>query len=151
MSFTKLSSAFSASPQISEADVERAAREGFRLVIDCRPDDEEQGQPNFRDVAEWAVKHGLSVKHVPVTPSDIHEGAVADFAGALATAGGPVLGYCKSGRRASALWALSQAMPLGAETVLAAAKAAEVRSRAVDGAHRRARRRAGRRPRSGLL
>ena len=56
MSFTKLSSAFSVSPQITKVDVERAAREGFRLVIDCRPDDEEQGQSNFRDVAEWAAE-----------------------------------------------------------------------------------------------
>lgn len=126
MSFTKLSSAFSVSPQISEAAVERAARDGFRLVIDCRPDDEELGQPNFRDVAEWAAKHGLSAKHVPVTPSNIDDASVADFAGALATAGGPALGYCKSGRRASALWALSQAMPLGAEAVLSAAKEAGV-------------------------
>ncbi|HEY8261310.1 MAG TPA: sulfur transferase domain-containing protein, partial [Methylosinus sp.] len=37
MSFTKLSPDYSVSPQIDEADVERAAREGFRLIVDCRP------------------------------------------------------------------------------------------------------------------
>ncbi|WP_159728224.1 bifunctional protein tyrosine phosphatase family protein/NAD(P)/FAD-dependent oxidoreductase [Methylosinus sp. Ce-a6] len=126
MAFTKMSSAFSVSPQISEADVERAAREGFRLVIDCRPDDEEQGQPNFRNVAEWATKRGLAAKHVPVTPANIDDADVAEFAAALATAGGPAIGYCKTGRRASALWALSQAKALGAETILAGATAAGV-------------------------
>lgn len=126
MAFTKLSPAFSVSPQISEADVERAARDDFRLVIDCRPDHEEQGQPEFREVAEWATKRGLAAKHVPVTAANMDDAAVADFAAALAAAGGPAIGYCKTGRRASALWALSQAMPLGAEAVLAAAREAKV-------------------------
>ncbi|MCX7898937.1 MAG: sulfur transferase domain-containing protein, partial [Methylocystis sp.] len=40
MSFKKLSRAFSASSQITEADVEEAARQGFRAIISARPDNE---------------------------------------------------------------------------------------------------------------
>ena len=54
---------------------------------------------------------------------------------------GPALGYCKTGRRATALWALSQAKALGAEAVLAAAKSAGVDIEPLQIAHRRARER----------
>jgi sulfide:quinone oxidoreductase len=57
-----------------------------------------------------------------VTPGNIDDRAVADFGAALAKADGPVLGYCKTGRRATALWALAQAKALGAEAVLSAAQ-----------------------------
>jgi sulfide:quinone oxidoreductase len=124
MSFTKLSPDYSVSPQIDEADVERAAREGFRLIVDCRPDNEETGQPSFADVSAWAAKHGLAAAHVPVTLASLDDRAVAEYEAAIARAGGPVLGYCKTGRRATAFWALSQAKPCGASAVLAATKSA---------------------------
>jgi sulfide:quinone oxidoreductase len=124
MSFTKLSPDYSVSPQIDEADVERAAREGFRLIVDCRPDNEEAGQPSFADVSAWAAKHGLAAAHVPVTLASLDDRAVAEYEAAIARAGGPVLGYCKTGRRATAFWALSQAKTRGADMVLSTAKGA---------------------------
>jgi sulfide:quinone oxidoreductase len=124
MSFTKLSPHFSVSPQIDEAAVERAAREGFRLIVDCRPDNEEPEQPSFADVSAWAARRGLAAAHVPVTLATLDDRAVVEFDAAVGRADGPVLGYCKTGRRATAFWALSQAKPYGASAVLAATKSA---------------------------
>jgi len=124
MSFTKLSPHFSVSPQIDEAAVERAAREGFRLIVDCRPDNEEPEQPSFADVSAWAARRGLAAAHVPVTLATLDDRAVVEFDAAVGRADGPVLGYCKTGRRATAFWALSQAKPCGASAVLAATKSA---------------------------
>jgi sulfide:quinone oxidoreductase len=126
MSFVDLSPEFSISPQVTQDDLERAARAGFRHVVDCRPDNEEPGQPSFADVSAWAAAQGMTAAHVPVIMADLRDDAVDAFAAALTSAPGKVLGYCKTGRRASALWALSQAKTLGASTVLAAAKNAGV-------------------------
>jgi len=126
MSFKQLTPLFSVSGQITEADVAAAAREGFRAIVDCRPDGEGAGQPSFANVSSWAAKHGLEAIHTPVTPSDIRDADVEKFARAIESAGGPVLGYCKTGKRAATLWALSQAGKLGADAVLSAAKGAGV-------------------------
>ncbi|ATQ68303.1 MULTISPECIES: bifunctional protein tyrosine phosphatase family protein/NAD(P)/FAD-dependent oxidoreductase [Methylosinus] len=126
MGFIALTPDFSVSPQLTQDDVVRAAREGFRHVVDCRPDNEEPGQPSFADVAGWAEAQGMTATHVPATMADLRDDAVDAFAAALAGTRGNVLGYCKTGRRASALWALSQARTLGAAAVLAAAKGAGV-------------------------
>lgn len=124
MSFKQLTPLFSVSGQIAEEDVAAAARAGFRAIIDCRPDGEEAGQPSFADVSSWAAKHGLKAVHTPVTPSDIKGADVEKFARALDAAEGPVLGYCKSGKRAATLWALSQAGRLDAAAILGAARGA---------------------------
>ncbi|MBY6241728.1 bifunctional protein tyrosine phosphatase family protein/NAD(P)/FAD-dependent oxidoreductase [Methylosinus sp. Sm6] len=126
MGFVALTPDFSVSPQLSQDDVARAARDGFRRIVDCRPDNEEPGQPSFADVSGWAAAHGLTAAHVPVTMADLRDDAVDAFAAALASADGKVLGYCKTGRRASALWALAQAKTLGASAILAAAEGAGV-------------------------
>lgn len=122
MTFKRLSASFSASLQLSAADVASAAEAGFRTIIDNRPDAEEAGQPSAADMEAIAQRHGLAFAHIPVTTvSAISESDIARMRATLAQSPGPVLGYCRSGTRAATMWALSQVGETPSETLLKAA------------------------------
>jgi len=53
-------------PQISPADVAFAAREGFGLIVNNRPDGETIGQPSSADIEAAAHAAGLAYVHIPV-------------------------------------------------------------------------------------
>ena len=124
MSFKQLTPEFSVSPQLTEADVARAAKEGFRAIIDNRPDGEEAGQPSAAQMAEWAARSGMAFEHIPVKPGDFKDEDVAKMTDALARFEGPALGYCRTGMRAASLWALSNAGKIDPDAILRAAAAA---------------------------
>jgi sulfide:quinone oxidoreductase len=109
MTFRRLSASFSASPQLSPADVASAAQAGFRTIIDNRPDAEDAGQPSAADMEAIAKSHGLGFAHIPVTTAGaIGESDIARMRAALAQSPGAVLGFCRTGTRAAMMWALSQ-------------------------------------------
>lgn len=121
MTFKRLSASFSASPQLSAANVASAAEAGFRTIIDHRPDAEEAGQPSAAEMEAIAQRHGLAFAHIPVTTAGaIGEGDIAQMRATLAQSPGPVLGYCRSGTRAAMMWALSQVGEAPPETLLKA-------------------------------
>lgn len=109
MTFKFLTAEFSVSGQLTEADLARAAAAGFTAVICNRPDGEEPGQPEAAAMAAAAAKHGLAFTHIPVTSGNITDGDVERMRQALDAATGPVLAYCRSGTRATMLWALAHA------------------------------------------
>ncbi len=109
MPFKALTPSFSVSSQITEADVARAAQDGFRAIIDNRPDDEDAGQPSAASLAAEAARHGMIFEHIPVMPGKIGDADVTRMADALGRLDAPVLGYCRTGARSAAVWALSQA------------------------------------------
>lgn len=121
MTFKPLSPAFSAGPQLSEADIARAAQDGFSTIVDNRPDGEDPGQPDAAAMRALAEQHGLAFAHIPVTPGAIGDTDIAQMAAVLEGAPGPVLGYCRTGTRAAMLWALSQAGGAPPESLLQAA------------------------------
>lgn len=106
--FRTITPNFSASPQISAADVAQAARDGFTAVICNRPDHEDMGQVSAQEIAKACAEHGLSFTHIPVS-GGIPEEAVPLMREALAASKGPVLAYCRSGTRSTNLWALAEA------------------------------------------
>jgi sulfide:quinone oxidoreductase len=106
--FRTITPNFSASPQISVADVAQAARDGFTAVICNRPDHEDMGQVSAQEIAKACTEHGLSFTHIPVS-GGIPEEAVPLMREALAASTGPVLAYCRSGTRSTNLWALAEA------------------------------------------
>lgn len=124
MSIKQLSPAFSVSPQITQADVAQAAQKGFRAIIDTRPDGEEAGQPSAGDVSAWGAAHGMAFAHIPVKPGEFKDSDVVKMREALTRLDSPVLGYCKTGSRAAALWALTQAGTFDADAILQATAAA---------------------------
>ncbi|HYE43513.1 MAG TPA: TIGR01244 family sulfur transferase [Caulobacteraceae bacterium] len=105
--FRRVHDDFCVSPQISEADLETAAAEGIRTVINNRPDGEEPGQPAAATLRARAEALGLSWIDAPV--SAIGPGAVEAMEQALASAEAPVLAFCRSGTRSISTWALAEA------------------------------------------
>ena len=67
MPFKTLTPSLSASPQLTQADVAQAALQGFRAIIDNRPDGEEPGQLSATDMQALAVTHGMGFAHCTTT------------------------------------------------------------------------------------
>lgn len=123
--FRQLSDNVWASPQIGEAEVAEAARRGFAMIVNNRPDGEAEDQPSGAAVAQAAQAAGLGYRAIPITHAGFSEAQVEAMAEALEAAQGPMLAYCRSGTRSTLLWSLAQAAQGGdpSEIASAAAKA----------------------------
>lgn len=124
MPFKALTTSLSVSPQLSKADVAQAARDGFRAIIDNRPDGEEPGQPSAIEMQAMAASHGMGSAHVPTVGGKISDKDVAQMAHALSRLDGPVLAYCRTGTRSTTLWALSEVGAQPADVLIATAAGA---------------------------
>ena len=106
--FRRVTDDFTTAPQISLADVAEAARQGFKTVINNRPDGEDPAQPPSAEMEAAAKAAGLAYHHIPVrggpTPDQVEQTREL-----LATAEGPILAFCRSGTRSIVTWSLSQA------------------------------------------
>lgn len=107
--FRRVTDEFTTAPQISVADVAEAARQGFRTIINNRPDGEQPDQPASAEIEAAAKAAGLAYHHVPVvggpTPDQVE--AVKQI---IAEAEAPVLAFCRSGTRSIVTWSIGQAM-----------------------------------------
>ena len=106
--FRRVTDDFTTAPQISVADVAEAARQGFKTIIDNRPDGEEPGQPTAAEIATAAEAAGLAFHHIPVRGAPNAEQVEATKL-VLQEAEEPVLAFCRSGTRSIITWSLSQA------------------------------------------
>ncbi len=113
MQIHPLNEQLSVAPQIDVADVAALAAQGFRSIVNNRPDDEEPGQPANDELERAAKQAGLGWRHIPVISGQFTEDQVRRFAEALDALPGPVLAFCRSGTRCSALWALQAKGSLG--------------------------------------
>ncbi len=103
----RVTPAFAVAPQLAPEQLVEAASQGFRLLINNRPDGEAAGQPSSAAMAAAAHAAGMDYVHIPVIgraqPVQIeamHE--------AVSGAAGPVLAFCRSGTRSITLWAQAQ-------------------------------------------
>lgn len=123
--FKKLDDKVYVSRQITVADVEEAKRLGVTLIINNRPDGEEPGQPTTAEIGAAAKAAGIDYRAIPVDHSGFRPEQVKQMGEALDSAKGPVLGYCRSGMRATALWALAEhERGVDGATLMARARAA---------------------------
>jgi uncharacterized protein (TIGR01244 family) len=106
--FRRVTDDFTTAPQISLADVAEAARQGFRTVINNRPDGEDPSQPPSAEVEAAAKAAGLAYHHIPVTGGPTPD-QVDQTRQLLSTAEGPILAFCRSGTRSIVTWSLAQA------------------------------------------
>ena len=109
--------------QIQPTDMASVASSGFLTVINNRPDNEGEGQPNNAELEAAARASGLQYHYLPVVAGQISDDNVSDFAQLLAQVKGPVLAFCRTGTRSSSLWALTEAHHLDAPSILETAKA----------------------------
>ena len=106
--FRRVTEDISVSPQIAAADVEAAARQGFKTIINNRPDGEDPTQPSGHEIEAAAQAAGLAYFHIPVRGGPTPE-QVETTGRVLAEAPAPVLAFCRSGTRSIVTWSLSQA------------------------------------------
>jgi len=59
MIFTALTPALSVASQLTEADVAQAARDGFRAIVNNRPDCEDTAQLPSVKIAHLAAQYGM--------------------------------------------------------------------------------------------
>ena len=108
MEITRICPSFAVAPQVTPQDLEGLARQGFRSVVNARPDAEEPGQPPSAQIEAEARRLGLGYRHIPITPGQMTEAHARELATALGELEQPVLGFCRSGARAANLWKLAQ-------------------------------------------
>lgn len=106
--FRRVTDDLSVAPQISVADVRAAAEQGFKTLINNRPDGEDPAQPSSHEIEAAAREAGLAYFHIPVRGGPTPE-QVETTGKVMADAARPVLAFCRSGTRSIVTWSLSQA------------------------------------------
>lgn len=92
-------------PQLEPEAMAWAAQQGFRSVINNRPDFEGgPDQPTSAAIAAAAAAAGLAYAHLPVAPGYQSPEEIAQFAALLASLPKPVLAFCRSGTRSGKLY-----------------------------------------------
>lgn len=94
--------------QIAPEDVAGLKAAGVTLIINNRPDGEDEGQPTSADIEAAATAAGVDYRHVPIArgmgPSDVE--AMRD---AMHAAGsGKLFAFCRSGNRSALAWAVAK-------------------------------------------
>ena len=118
MKLDHLEEGFSVSRQLSAEDFEAIAAAGYKVVINNRPDGEKHDYMPAAEAAELARTHGLEYFHIPVSPSQITEEAVARFRQVIDSLAGPAVAHCATGKRSSAMWAICKAGALEVDHIL---------------------------------
>lgn len=107
--FKPITDTLFASGQIEPGDVERAKAEGVTLIVNNRPDGEETGQPEGREIEEAARQAGMEYAAIPVGSAGFSLPQVDAMAAAIGNSEGKVLAFCRTGTRSTLLWAMTQA------------------------------------------
>ena len=106
--FKKLTETYSViGRQLEVSDIPELVQAGYKTIICNRPDGEEEHQTQFQSIEQEASKHGVATFFLPISSGHFSAEAVEEFSQALAQLPAPVLGYCRTGTRATILWALS--------------------------------------------
>lgn len=102
---TPLCPEFTVCGQITVADVALFAKQGFRSIINNRPDGEGgPDQPRSADIQAAAEAIGLRYVHFPVVNLMISPEQVRQYQDMCASLPHPIVAFCRSGGRASALF-----------------------------------------------
>lgn len=108
MDLRQITPELSVSPQILPEDLPELAEQGFRVVINNRPDAEVGDAESGAAMQAAAEAAGMDYRAIPFVPGQITQAMVDAQAEALALPGRKIA-YCRSGNRSTVLWALTQA------------------------------------------
>jgi uncharacterized protein (TIGR01244 family) len=97
-------------PQLSPEAMAEAARQGFRSVINNRPDFEHgPDQPTSAQIEAAARAAGLEYRFLPVDGGYQSPQEIEAFAALLAELPRPILAFCRSGARSGRLYSAATA------------------------------------------
>jgi uncharacterized protein (TIGR01244 family) len=95
------------SGQIAPHEVAGLVEQGVTVLVNNRPDGEEEGQPFASDIEEAAAQAGIAYHFVPIIrgigPADVEEMQKAW----REAEGGKLLAFCRSGNRSAFVCALA--------------------------------------------
>jgi uncharacterized protein (TIGR01244 family) len=101
----QLSADVCAAPQLEPSEMAWAAAQGFKSIINNRPDFEGGDEQPTSAVIEAAAKAaGLSYAFLPVQPGLQTPEEIARFGQLLADLPKPILAFCRSGTRSGKLY-----------------------------------------------
>ena len=103
-----LTPAFAITGQLRPGDLPEIAARGFRTIVNNRPDGEEPGQPRAVDIAAEALRLGLVWRDLPMESREVSDEQARDFEHMLPQLPAPVLAFCRTGARSTALWERTQ-------------------------------------------
>lgn len=104
MDIRQIDAEYAVTGQISVDDLGTIKAQGFKSIVCHRPDHEQPDQPEFAAIASRAGELGLTIQHIPVGPMGVTADAVREMVDALDTMERPMLGYCRSGARSTAIY-----------------------------------------------
>jgi uncharacterized protein (TIGR01244 family) len=110
---TRITANFATAPQLKLADMAAAKQMGFSMILNARPDGEEdeEEQPLHTHLKAAALEAGLAYAYVPIlNGAAFSHNALIAAGEAMSDNTGPVLGFCLTGMRSLRLWALSSAL-----------------------------------------
>lgn len=110
MPVTKVSEQLSVSSQPSVEDIRALRENGFKKLINNRPDGEEPRQPGTKAEGQEAKYCNLSYAFIPITGATITEADVRAFQRAVDQSEGPVFAHCKTGTRSLTLYVIGEVL-----------------------------------------
>ena len=98
----------STAPQASPEDMVLVAQKGFASVMNNRPDFEHDAdQPTAQSVADAAHAAGMDFYDLPFSASRVTPELLVQFAQVVGQAKKPILLYCRSGARSTAIYRMA--------------------------------------------
>ena len=92
-------------PQLTTEAMAEAAAKGFKSVVNNRPDFEhDTTQPTSAAIEAAALAAGLAYRHLPVSGGYQSPEQIAQMAALLEELPRPLLMFCRSGARSTALY-----------------------------------------------
>ena len=123
MQINKITDQFGACAQISADDMEAIAQQGYKTIVNFRPDLEGgDTQPTSASLEAKAKQLGLGYVYIPVVPNQIKPEQVAAFAEVLSQQAKPILGFCRTGNRATNMFQQASASGCACDTSNSACK-----------------------------
>ena len=104
----KLTDTLAVAGQISADMVAEIAAAGYQVLLNNRPDGEENGQPSSAEIAVAAEAEGLEYHHIPVTAMNFPGDHLGEMADLFDDEQRPVFAFCRTGTRCTNLWVLSR-------------------------------------------
>ena len=98
--------------QITPEQVPMLAENGFKTIINNRPDGEEPNQPMSADLAIAAEKAGIVYKEISFAGTGLTQQHVEDFADFFNQAQPPILVFCRTGARSTGIYEAAKKMDL---------------------------------------
>ena len=94
--------------QIAPADVAAFKQAGVTMIVNNRPDGEDEGQPTSAEIEQAARDAGIDYRHVPIArgmgPADVE----AMRSAINEASEGKLLAFCRTGNRSTLAWALAR-------------------------------------------